>query len=149
MYEEIAGWEADEPARDQVPEMRAFAEVWRSIDKVVDSLTREDVSTARTRIERTFDTDAVRRLKLAAERDQRERSRAGRPRMRSGPRWPTSLCEGPPERARARRLAGNAIQAAEWSLWIEPLDEDGAPRRELRLGFDTGARLLETVVLGR
>jgi hypothetical protein len=41
----------------------------------------------------------------------------------------------------------DAIQAAEWSLWIEPLDEDGAPRRELRLGFDTGARLLETVVL--
>jgi dihydrofolate reductase len=25
MYEEIAGWEADEPARDQVPEMRASA----------------------------------------------------------------------------------------------------------------------------
>jgi len=41
----------------------------------------------------------------------------------------------------------DAIQAAEWSLWIEPLDEDGPPYRELRLGFDTGARLLETVVL--
>ena len=41
----------------------------------------------------------------------------------------------------------DAIQAAEWSLWIEPLDEDGPPHRELRLGFDTGARLLETVVL--
>jgi len=41
----------------------------------------------------------------------------------------------------------DAIQAAEWSLWIEPLDEDGLPHRELRLGFDTGARLLETVVL--
>jgi hypothetical protein len=41
----------------------------------------------------------------------------------------------------------DAIQAAGWSLWIEPLDEDGHPRRELRLGFDTGARLLETVVL--
>ena len=40
----------------------------------------------------------------------------------------------------------NAIQAAEWSLWIEPLD-DGPPRRELRLGFDTAARLRETVVL--
>jgi hypothetical protein len=37
----------------------------------------------------------------------------------------------------------DAIQAAEWSLWIEPLDEDGPPYRELRLGFDTGARLLE------
>ena len=41
----------------------------------------------------------------------------------------------------------DAIQAAEWSVWIEPLDEDGPPHRELRLGFDTGARLLETVVL--
>ena len=43
--------------------------------------------------------------------------------------------------------AEDAIQAAEWSLWIEPLDDDGPPQRELRLGFDTGARLLETVVL--
>ena len=41
----------------------------------------------------------------------------------------------------------DAIQAAEWSLWIEPLDEDGPPDRELRLGFDTRARLLETLVL--
>jgi len=41
----------------------------------------------------------------------------------------------------------DAIQAAEWSLWIEPLDGDGPPQRELRLGFDTNARLLETVVL--
>jgi len=41
----------------------------------------------------------------------------------------------------------DAIQAAEWSLWIEPLDENGPPDRELRLGFDTSARLLETVVL--
>ena len=40
----------------------------------------------------------------------------------------------------------DAIQAAEWSMWIEPLD-DGPPCRELRLGCDRGARLLETVVL--
>jgi hypothetical protein len=33
----------------------------------------------------------------------------------------------------------DAIQAAEWSLWIEPLDEGGSPDRELRLGFDTSA----------
>ena len=44
-------------------------------------------------------------------------------------------------------LAEDAIQAAEWALWIEPLDEGGPPYRELRLGFDTSARLLETVVL--
>lgn len=42
----------------------------------------------------------------------------------------------------------DAIQAAAWPLWIEPLDDDGPPYRELRLGFDTQARLLETVVLG-
>lgn len=36
----------------------------------------------------------------------------------------------------------DAAQAAEWSLWIEPLDTDGPPDRELRLGFDTRGRLL-------
>ena len=41
----------------------------------------------------------------------------------------------------------DAIQAAEWALWIAPLGDDGPPERELRLGFDTAARLLETVVL--
>lgn len=39
------------------------------------------------------------------------------------------------------------LRRAEWSLWIEPLDDDGPRYRELRLGFDTNARLLETVVL--
>lgn len=42
----------------------------------------------------------------------------------------------------------DAIHAADWSQWIEPLDdEDDWPHRQLRLGFDTSARLLETVVL--
>lgn len=41
----------------------------------------------------------------------------------------------------------DAIRAADWPLWVEPLDEDGWPLRELRLGFDTRARLVETVVL--
>ncbi len=43
--------------------------------------------------------------------------------------------------------AEDAIQAAEWAVWIEPLGEDGQSQRELRLGFDTRALLLETVVL--
>ncbi len=41
----------------------------------------------------------------------------------------------------------DAVQAAEWALWIEPLDDDGPPEREMRLGFDTRARHVETVVL--
>ncbi len=40
----------------------------------------------------------------------------------------------------------DAIQAAGWAIWIEDLD-DNSPARQLRLGFDTQARLLETVVL--
>ena len=44
-------------------------------------------------------------------------------------------------------LPEDAFQAADWSQWIEPLQDDDWPHRELRLGFDTQARLLETVVL--
>ena len=47
--------------------MRDFAEIWHAADKVVYSTTLETVSTARTRLERAFDADAVRALK--AERD--------------------------------------------------------------------------------
>lgn len=43
-------------------------------------------------------------------------------------------------------LREDAIQAATWAIWIEDLDED-IPARQLRLGFDTRGRLLETVVL--
>ncbi len=41
----------------------------------------------------------------------------------------------------------DAVQAADWPLWVEPIDDEDWPHRELRLGFDTQARLLETVVL--
>lgn len=43
-------------------------------------------------------------------------------------------------------LREDAIQAATWAVWIEDLDEN-SPARQLRLGFDTCGRLLETVVL--
>lgn len=42
--------------------------------------------------------------------------------------------------------ADDARQAASWPLWIEDLD-DNSPSRQLRLGFDSEGRLLETVVL--
>jgi hypothetical protein len=44
-------------------------------------------------------------------------------------------------------LPQDAVQAADWPLWVEPLDDADWPHRELRLGFDTRARLIETVVL--
>lgn len=36
--------------------------------------------------------------------------------------------------------------AATWAVWVEDLDEEN-PFRQLRLGFDTNGRLLETIVL--
>ena len=48
---------------------RDFTRIWQAADKVVYSSTLEAPSTARTRIERTFDADAVRELKASSERD--------------------------------------------------------------------------------
>ncbi|GAA1490026.1 hypothetical protein [Brachybacterium sacelli] len=39
-----------------------------------------------------------------------------------------------------------SIHAASTAVYVAPLDEEN-PQRELRLGFDTHARLLELVVL--
>jgi dihydrofolate reductase len=60
MYETMVFWET---AEDENPVIRDFAEIWRAADKIVYSKTLESVSSARTRIERDFDPEAVRRLK--------------------------------------------------------------------------------------
>jgi dihydrofolate reductase len=49
--------------------LRDFAEIWQAADKIVYSKTLEAVSTARTRIERDFDPEAVRQMKALAGRD--------------------------------------------------------------------------------
>jgi dihydrofolate reductase len=66
MYEVMVPWET---IADQTPHIRDFAELWRAADKVVYSGTLETPSSARTRIERDFDPEAVRRMKAAAGRD--------------------------------------------------------------------------------
>jgi dihydrofolate reductase len=69
MYETKVYWETN-PAEDDPSEIaRDFAEVWRAADKVVYSKTLESASTARTRVERDFDPEAIRELKASAERD--------------------------------------------------------------------------------
>jgi dihydrofolate reductase len=68
MYETMAGWETDPTLADRSPLMRDFAQIWRAADKIVYSRTLGTVSTARTRIERDFDPEAVRRMKAQAER---------------------------------------------------------------------------------
>lgn len=68
MFEVMVAWETM-PLADQPAAVRDFAEIWRAADKVVYSTTLETVSSARTRIERAFDPDAVRQMKASVERD--------------------------------------------------------------------------------
>jgi dihydrofolate reductase len=66
MYEVMVYWETFEATDDQPRPDREFAALWRAADKVVYSRTLGEVSSARTRLERVFDPDAVRRLKETA-----------------------------------------------------------------------------------
>ncbi len=69
MYEMMVFWETASAAPDEPPAFHDYAEIWRASDKVVYSRTLQEVSSARTRIEREFDPDAVRRLKQSATAD--------------------------------------------------------------------------------
>jgi dihydrofolate reductase len=72
MYETMVYWETPPDAVEQTPFGRAaqdYAAIWQAADKIVYSKTLEAPSSARTRIERTFDPEAVRQLATTAERD--------------------------------------------------------------------------------
>src|ERR1700712_214329 len=59
MYETMVFWETASTSGE--PEVFGdYAEVWRAADKIVYSHTLEEVSSARTRIEREFEHDAIR-----------------------------------------------------------------------------------------
>jgi dihydrofolate reductase len=66
MFEVMRFWQT---ADTDTEVTRDYASIWRAADKVVFSRTLDPVDTARTRVERRFDPDAVRRLKAAADRD--------------------------------------------------------------------------------
>ena len=69
LYESMAVWET-EPALAAQSELRAdFAHVWQAADKVVYSTTLDSPTTAKTRVERSFDPDAIRTMKDTADRD--------------------------------------------------------------------------------
>ena len=63
MYETMAAWETMGTSDDDDAVTREFGEIWRAAEKIVYSRTLDAVSSARTRIERDFDVDAIRRLK--------------------------------------------------------------------------------------
>jgi dihydrofolate reductase len=63
MYETMRVWADDDWLAGEPAVVREYAQIWRDTDKVVYSSSLPEVSTARTRIERAFDPEAVRRLK--------------------------------------------------------------------------------------
>jgi dihydrofolate reductase len=69
MYESMVYWETANASGDQPEVMREFAQIWRAAEKIVYSRTLQAVSSAKTRIEREFDPDAIRRLKESSGAD--------------------------------------------------------------------------------
>lgn len=64
MFWETVTAEADEPAV-----FGDYADIWRAADKIVYSRTLREVPSARTKIERDFDQDAIQQLKQSSGAD--------------------------------------------------------------------------------
>jgi dihydrofolate reductase len=104
LYETMVGWETDPTLADRSLVIRDFAEIWQAAKKIVYSKSLEEVSAARTRIERDFDPEAMRQMKARATRD--------------------ILLSGPD-------LAAQAFRAGfvdEWHLFIAPVVVGGGKR---------------------
>jgi dihydrofolate reductase len=115
MYETMVVWETMD---DEHPVMRDYAQIWRAAEKVVYSRSLEAVSSARTRIEREFDPEAVQELKESAASD---------------------LSIGGPE------LAAEAIRAGlvdEYHLFLAPVLAGGG-KRALPKGVRLDLELIE------
>ena len=69
MYEVMVYWETAATDDSQPLVWGDYARIWQSAEKVVYSESLDDVSTTKTRLERSFDPDAVRRMKVSADRD--------------------------------------------------------------------------------
>ena len=69
MYETMVFWETVDAQTDVPPYIVQYADGWKAAEKIVYSTTLETVSSAKTRVERTFDPDAIRRLKAESDHD--------------------------------------------------------------------------------
>lgn len=118
MYETMVYWETASVGPEQPALTREWAELWQAAEKIVYSRTLEAVSSARTRIEREFDPDAVARMKASS---------------------PSDITVGGPE------LAGQALRAGlvdECQLFLTPILVGGG-RPALPQGISAALELLE------
>jgi dihydrofolate reductase len=118
LYEVMVFWETAHTTSNLPRVMRDYAELWQAADKIVYSKTLDIVSSARTRIEREFDPEAVRQMKARAARD---------------------ITVGGPE------LAAQAIKAGlvdEYHLFVHPIVVGGG-KRSLPDGVRVNLELVE------
>jgi dihydrofolate reductase len=69
MYDVMRYWDTAPTTGEQPAVVKDYAKIWQAADKVVYSRTLATPSSARTRIQKDFDPDVVRRMKAAASRD--------------------------------------------------------------------------------
>jgi dihydrofolate reductase len=69
LYETMIYWENAPTQPNQSPPVLDYATLWQAADKIVYSTTLKTASSARTRIEPTFDPSVVQAMKDAADRD--------------------------------------------------------------------------------
>lgn len=69
MYDTMVFWEGPPGLAREARVMQDFAAIWQAADKIVYSTTLQTPASAKTRIERRFDPEAVRQLKATASRD--------------------------------------------------------------------------------
>ncbi len=69
MYETMVFWETASTETDEPAVFSDYARIWRAATKIVYSRTLQTPSSARTRIVREFEPEAIRQLKLSSTAD--------------------------------------------------------------------------------
>ncbi|WP_152365358.1 dihydrofolate reductase family protein [Microlunatus speluncae] len=69
MYQTMVYWETADQLPDQPQVIYDYARVWQAADKIVYSATLTETASQRTRLERSFDPEQIRRLKAESDHD--------------------------------------------------------------------------------
>jgi dihydrofolate reductase len=69
LYEVMRYWETAPTGDGELSAEQDYAQIWQAADKIIYSTTLKSPATARTRIEREFDPQAIEQIKAAAARD--------------------------------------------------------------------------------
>jgi dihydrofolate reductase len=69
MYEVMRYWETAPTGSGELSAEKDYARIWQAADKIVYSTSLQQISSARTSLEREFDAQAVKDMKATAARD--------------------------------------------------------------------------------